>query len=122
MEGAGRFDERLGLGSDGPSSSGEETEYLVRALDANARIEYDPSLVVMHEEKVLSSAALRSVGACEGASIGYILRKHRYPLGTVTRMFLRPLGGAVLAAAGRDPARARFHLATFRGRVLGYRS
>ena len=122
VERAGRFDERLGLGSNGPSSSGEETEYLVRALDANARIEYDPSLVVMHEEKVLSPAALRSVGAREGASIGYILRKHRYPLGTVTRMFLRPLGGAVLAAARRDPARARFHLATFRGRVLGYRS
>jgi hypothetical protein len=37
-------------------------------------------------------------------------------------MFLRPLGGAVLAAAERDPARARFHLATFRGRVLGYRA
>jgi glycosyltransferase involved in cell wall biosynthesis len=122
VERAGPFDERLGLGSNGPSSSGEETEYLVRALDANARIEYDPSLVVMHEEKVLSPAALRSVGAREGASIGYILRKHRYPLGTVTRMFLRPLGGAVRAAAGRDPARARFHLATFRGRVLGYRS
>jgi glycosyltransferase involved in cell wall biosynthesis len=122
VERAGPFDERLGLGSNGPSSSGEETEYLVRALNANARIEYDPSLVVMHEEKVLSPAALRSVGAREGASIGYILRKHRYPLGTVTRMFLRPLGGAVRAAAGRDPARARFHLATFRGRVLGYRS
>ena len=54
VERAGSFDERLGLGSDGPSSSGEETEYLVRALDAAARIEYDPSLVVMHEEKVLS--------------------------------------------------------------------
>ncbi|MGB8004303.1 MAG: glycosyltransferase family A protein, partial [Gaiellaceae bacterium] len=81
VERAGRFDERLGLGSDSPSSSGEETEYLVRALDAGARIEYDPSLVVMHEEKVLSPAALRSVGAREGASIGYILRKHHYPLG-----------------------------------------
>lgn len=122
VERAGSFDERLGLGSDSPSSSGEETEYLVRALDAAARIEYDPSLVVTHEEKVLSPSALRSVGAREGASIGYILRKHRYPLGTVTRMFLRPLGGAVLAVAERDPARARFHLATFRGRVLGYRS
>jgi glycosyltransferase involved in cell wall biosynthesis len=122
VERAGSFDERLGLGSDGPSSSGEETEYLVRAVDADARIKYDPSLVVIHEEKVLSPSALRSVGARDGASIGYILRKHRYPLGTVTRMFLRPLGGAVLAAAERDPARARFHLATFRGRVLGYRS
>src|SRR5205823_4423770 len=36
----GGFDERLGL----PGSSSEEIDYLVRALDAGARIEYDPSL------------------------------------------------------------------------------
>lgn len=118
----GSFDERLGLGSPGPSCSGEETEYLVRAVDSDARIRYDPSLVVTHEDKVLSPSALRSVGARDGASIGYILRKHRYRLGTVARMFLRPLGGAALAVVRRDPARASFHLATLRGRVLGYRS
>jgi glycosyltransferase involved in cell wall biosynthesis len=122
VERVGNFDERLGLGSAGPWSSGEETEYLVRALDADARIKYDPSLVVTHEDRVLSPSALQSVGARDGASIGYILRKHGYPPATVARMLLRPLGGAVLAMARRDPARARFHLATLRGRLLGYRS
>jgi GT2 family glycosyltransferase len=118
----GDFDERLGLGSGGPWASGEETEYLVRALDRGARIEYDPSIVVLHEEKPLSSQALRSLAAREGASIGYILRKHHYPLRTVARMFVRPVGGALLALAQRDPTRARFHLSTLRGRLLGYRT
>jgi glycosyltransferase involved in cell wall biosynthesis len=118
----GDFDERLGLGSDGPSASGEETEYLVRALDRGARIEYDPSLVVFHDEKPLSSEALRSLAAREGASIGYILRKHHYAPRTVARMFVRPLGGALLALARRDRARAAFHLSTLRGRLLGYRT
>jgi GT2 family glycosyltransferase len=117
----GPFDEQLGLGSGRPWSSGEETDYLVRAVDVGLQIDYDPDLVVLHHEKTFSPAALRSAGAREGASIGYILRKHHYPRGTVGRMLIRPLGGAVLALARRDRARAGFHLSTLRGRVLGYR-
>jgi glycosyltransferase involved in cell wall biosynthesis len=118
----GRFDEELGLGSGRPWSSGEETEYLVRAVDAGARIEYDPDLLVPHDEKIYSPAALRVAGARDGASVGYILRKHRYPLMTVARMLIRPAGGAALALAQRDRAQAGFHLSTLRGRLLGYRS
>jgi glycosyltransferase involved in cell wall biosynthesis len=122
VEAVGRFDEQLGLGSGCPWSSGEETEYLVRALATGARIEYDPELVVLHDDKTFSAAALRATGAREGASVGYILRKHRYPVHTVGRMLVRPIGGALVALARRDGARARFHLSTLRGRVLGYRS
>jgi len=57
------------------------------------------------------------VGARDGASLGYILRKHRYPRRTVLRMLVRPAGGVVL-----DPRHAGFHLATLRGRLRGYRS
>jgi glycosyltransferase involved in cell wall biosynthesis len=118
----GDFDERLGLGSGGPWTSGEETEYLVRALDRGARIAYEPSIVVFHEEKPLTLQALRSLAAREGASIGYILRKHHYPPRTVARMLVRPVGGALLALARRDRAQAMFHLSTLRGRLLGYRT
>jgi GT2 family glycosyltransferase len=110
VERVGKFDEALGL----PSGSGEETDYLIRAVDAGARIEYDPTLVVEHPQK---PADLSAVGARDGASLGYILRKHRYPRRTVTRMLVRPAGGVVL-----DPRNARFHLATLRGRLRGYRS
>jgi glycosyltransferase involved in cell wall biosynthesis len=108
VERVGPFDERLGL----PSSSGEEIDYLIRALDAGARIEYDPSLVVEHPRKPVDLAA---VGARDGASIGYILRKHGYPKRVVAPMLLRPAGGAIL-----QPRRAGFHLATLRGRLKGY--
>ncbi len=118
----GGFDEQLGLGSRAPWSSGEEIDYLVRALDSGARIEYDASLVVLHEQATFTPAALRTVGARDGASVGYILRKHRYPLRSVGRMLARPAGGALLALARRDGAQARFHLSTLRGRLLGYRA
>lgn len=109
VERVGAFDERLGL----PVSSGEEIDYLIRALDTGARIEYDPSLVVDHARKEVDLAA---IGARDGASIGYILRKHRYGRRAVAGMLVRPAGGVVL-----DPRRARFHLATLRGRIAGYR-
>ena len=117
----GGFDEELGLGSGRPWSSGEETDYVVRAVDAGARIGYDPELVVPHDEKTFTAAALRVAGARDGASVGYILRKHRYPALTVARMLIRPAGGAALALARRDRARAAFHRSTLRGRLLGYR-
>jgi glycosyltransferase involved in cell wall biosynthesis len=114
VERVGEFDQTLGL----PSSSGEEFDYLIRALDLGAKLEYDPSLVVLHEQKPDAD----SFGGREGASLGYLLRKHGYPRGTVTRMIVRPAGGAVVALARGDRRRARFQLDTLRGRVRGYRS
>jgi glycosyltransferase involved in cell wall biosynthesis len=114
VERVGPFDERLGL----PASSGEEIDYLVRAVDGGARIEYDPELVVTHEPESRPAGA---VGIRDGRSVGYVLRKHDYPARTVARMLVRPAGGALAAVAKRDRERARFHLGTLRGRLLGYR-
>jgi glycosyltransferase involved in cell wall biosynthesis len=116
-ETVGSFDEELGLGSGSPWSSGEEIDYLVRAVRAGARIEYDPSLVVVHDVR----ADDVRVGARDGASIGYLLRKHGYPLRVVLRMLARPLGGTIVSLLRLDGARGRYQLATFRGRVRGYR-
>jgi len=114
----GAFDEAMGLGAGTPWSSGEDTDYLVRALDAGARIEYDPSLVVVHALR--GAGGLATAGAREGAAVGYILGKHRYPPRTVGRMLVRPLGGAATSLARLDADRARFHARTFRGRLRGY--
>src|SRR5436190_5169595 len=54
VERVGAFDERLGL----PSSSAEEIDYLIRALDTGARVAYDPTLVVMHPQKLVELAAV----------------------------------------------------------------
>ena len=120
VERVGPFDERLGLGAGTPWASGEEIEYLVRALRAGARIEYDPSLTVTHEERHLSPAELRARGYRDGASLGFILRKHGYPRGELALRLVRPLGGAALSLARGDVVQARVHVATLRGRVAGF--
>jgi glycosyltransferase involved in cell wall biosynthesis len=122
VERVGHFDETLGLGSNGRRRSGEEIEYLVRALDGGARIAYDPQLRVTHPERTYSPDERRELAARDGASVGYILRKHRYPGKTLGRMLARPVGGATLALARGNTGQARIHLATLRGRVHGYRS
>ena len=120
VERLGPFDEQLGLGAGTPWSSGEEIEYLVRALRDGARIEYDPSLTVTHEERQLSPAELRARGYRDGASLGYILRKHHYPKSEIGRRLVRPLGGVLASLMQRDLRRASFHTATLRGRLRGY--
>jgi GT2 family glycosyltransferase len=116
VERVGAFDERLGLGSGEPWCSGEEIDYVIRALDAGARIRYDPGLVVEH---VVRTDDAR-VGLRDGASVGYLLRKHRYGPRMVGRMLVRPVGGVVVALARRDVPWARYQAATLRGRATGY--
>ena len=55
VERVGTFDERLGLGSGTLWSSGEEIEYVLRALRSGARVEYDPGLTVTHPRKAYTS-------------------------------------------------------------------
>ncbi len=118
----GAFDERLGLGSGTPSTMGEEIDYVIRAVRGGARIRYEPDLVVTHEPAVLTATERRALGYREGRGVGYLLRRHRYPLTVRARMAIRPLGGAILSLARLDTSQARVHVATLHGRVAGYRS
>jgi hypothetical protein len=71
---------------------------------------------------VLSPTELGTRGYRDGASLGYILRKHRYPKGEIARRLIRPVGGVLASLARVDRAGAAFYAATFRGRVRGLRA
>jgi glycosyltransferase involved in cell wall biosynthesis len=122
VERVGAFDEQMGLGSGTPWSSAEEIDYLVRGVRSGARIDYDPSLTVTHDAPSLSPRELRDLGYRDGASFGYLLRKHRYPTSEIIRRLVRPLGGVVTSLARLNLPRARFHLANLLGRLRGLRS
>jgi glycosyltransferase involved in cell wall biosynthesis len=117
----GEFDEELGLGSGNAWSSGEEIDYLVRAVRSGAQIAYDPGLRVIHAAEPVADDR-RKLAYRDGASVGYILRKHSYPWRVTARMLVRPLGGALLSLVRLDPSRARIHVATLRGRSAAIRS
>lgn len=111
----GPFDESLGAGT--PWGSGEETDYLIRALRKGYRIRYCPEVTVLHPDKCLDPERARRYGR----GMGRVLRKHGYPLWAVSYHLARALGGAVLYAATGNPRRSRSHLEVFRGRWEGWR-
>jgi glycosyltransferase involved in cell wall biosynthesis len=117
VESVGAFDEGLGPGAAGGRWSGDETDYLLRALERGFALRYDPALEVGHAEPTdpHGDRALHY-----GAGAGAILRKHRYPLSFAIPFVLRPLGGAALALARGRREKARGHLNGFRGRLVGW--
>jgi GT2 family glycosyltransferase len=117
----GPFDQALGLGPDTRFGSGEEIDYLVRALRAGVRVEYDPSLVVHHAVRPTSPGELAALGRRDGGSVGYVLGRHDYPAGAVARMLVRPAVGALVSLVLLHATRARFQAATLVGRVCGLR-
>jgi glycosyltransferase involved in cell wall biosynthesis len=117
---AGLFDETLGVGAGTRFGSGEETDFLISAVKAGARIWYDPRLVVHHPDPVATyDEKARRRGYSYGVGMGRVLAKHRYPLRQRLRSIVRPLGGSVIAVLTLRFAKAAYHWNVARGRMEG---
>lgn len=114
------FDESLGVGAKTRFGSGEETDYLLRAIRGGSGIRFHPELTVFHPNKVLQfEPPVIARGFNYGMGMGRVLRKHRYPLAYRLRALIRPLGGCLKAGAQLDFGRAVYQWAVVRGRLLG---
>jgi SAM-dependent methyltransferase len=117
----GPFDESLGVGAGTPWGSGEETDYLLRALEHGFELHYDPALVSCHEQtRADTSAATVAAGFPYGMGMGRVLRKHGYPPWSPAYHAARAVGGAALALGRGRPQEARFQLGVARGRARGW--
>jgi GT2 family glycosyltransferase len=121
IETVGPFDETLGAGSGTEFGSGDETDYLIRTLEAGFTLHYDPSLTVFHPHNRRDFAPETvAAGRLYGAGMGRVLRKHAYPWWFAWYHCLRAIGGAAIALACGRPREARFHWAVARGRARGW--
>lgn len=115
----GDFDPKLGVGAGTPWGSGEETELLIRAIRNGYLIYYEPKITVVHPQKELDqTSAMRA--AAYGQGMGYVLRKHKYPLWFVLSSLIRPVGGSMIALFSLQWQLARYRWATFWGRARGW--
>jgi glycosyltransferase involved in cell wall biosynthesis len=116
-----RFDETLGPGANTPWGAGEDIEFVIRAIESGARIEYDPQLVVFHPNPLIDyGEAARNRAHRYAAGMGRVLRQHRYPFWFVAYQWLRPMLGSAISLVSLDVAKARFRWAAARGRVSGW--
>lgn len=119
IESVGDFDVELGVGSGTRWGSGEETDYLLRALRCGFQLEYVRSLYVFHERPVLGRGA-GARGRSYGLGFGRVQRKHKYPFRIIAYYWLRSAGGALISIAKLRPAEARLHWGNLKGRVIGW--
>jgi glycosyltransferase involved in cell wall biosynthesis len=118
---AGPFDELLGVGAGTPWGSGEETDFLLRAIACGKTVVYTPELHVHHAEKVVEySRRARDRQYAYARGLGRVLAKHRYSPAEAFSHFARPLGGAVLFLARGQAARSLYYLRILAGRGLGW--
>jgi glycosyltransferase involved in cell wall biosynthesis len=115
------FDESLGIGAGTRWGSGEETDFLIRAMQRGT-VYYDPSLVIGHPAWAAAPypEPIRRKARAYGVGMGHVLKMHGYPLHFAAWQCIRPLAGAVLALSRGQSARARFHLCIAAGRAEGW--
>lgn len=125
----GFFDESLGVGANTPWGSGEETDYLLRAIDDG--LYYNSNIMVIHPIKAEPSEIARPIETAKpqqrhvktysyAMGRGRVLRKHNAPLWFVIYNWTRPLAGVTLSLLRGRSQEARSHWATFQGRVQGW--
>ncbi|MFD0697833.1 glycosyltransferase family 2 protein [Paenibacillus sp. GCM10027628] len=121
IEKVGAFDETLGVGANTPWGSGEETDFLIRALNSGYKLFYDPQIIVLHPIAITEynkAAFQRSYKYNSG--MGRVLRKHNYPIWYVMYLFARPIAGMALAILKGNVKKLPYNWNMLRGRIKGW--
>jgi len=114
----GEFDENLGVGASTPWGSGEETDYLLKAIKKGFSIYYEPTIKIYHPQKNISSK--KALHYARG--MGYVLRKHQYSPWFFIYWQLRSLVGIGEAIIRGDWQKAMIRWAYVKGRLQGWRA
>ncbi|HVO63230.1 MAG TPA: glycosyltransferase family A protein [Terriglobales bacterium] len=115
----GAFKENIGVGADTRYQSGEESDYLLRAMENGFRLFFDPSMIVRHP-RLDSIDRLRQVTYPFALGFGYVLRSHSYSCLTFCRYFSRSVGGALLSLLKFDFANVHIYALRAAGQLRGY--
>ena len=120
-EAVGLFDEKLGVGAKTPYGSGEEADYLLRALAQGYNFFYDSSLHVYHPQvNRLTDASESARVRAYARGTGYVLRKHCYPAWFALYQITRSLVGTAVSLMKLDFPKARLRLNVLIGRTSGW--
>jgi len=115
------FDERMGLGAETPFQSGEESDFILRALEKNLSILFCPQLTIHHKQisnAITDKAIIRA--KCYGAGYGALLKKHKFSKSYVLYKILRPLTRAFLHLITLRFNDAKYKYASATGMLYGY--
>jgi glycosyltransferase involved in cell wall biosynthesis len=115
----GRFNEDIGVGARSAYQSGEETDYVLRALEQGFEMWYESSLTV-HHPSLDSIERLRKTTYPFALGAGCVLRMHDYPLHELGAHVIRSLGGAAVSLCQGNLAKAQVYVLRGAGQLVGY--
>lgn len=115
----GNFNEDMGIGAGSKYQSGEETDYVLRALEHGFPMWYESSLTV-HHPPLNAIERLRKNTYPFALGMGRVLRLHDYALHEVSGHLLRSLGGVAVSLCRGDLGRAHVYALRGAGQLVGY--
>lgn len=114
----GGFDPELGTGSKTPRQSGEDTDLVIRAIRAGARIWFTPELAIGHPRPTFDRPPSKVY--YYGVGMGHVARAHRLPAKQTLGLLCRPYLGAVVFLLRGNLQAMRYHASIGAGRSVGY--
>jgi glycosyltransferase involved in cell wall biosynthesis len=112
-----RFNEELGVGASSPFQSGEETAFLLDAMQKGSRGRFYRDIVVYHDQ-VGETDARRARKYARG--FGRVLALYDYPRAYLARSLVRPALRAALGLASLNLRLARYKMLWALGVYEGY--
>lgn len=112
-----RFNEELGVGAASPFQSGEETAFLLDAMQRGSRGRFCRDIVVYHDQ-VGETDALRARKYARG--FGRVLALYDYPRAYLVRSLVRPALRAAFGLASLNLRLARYKMLWALGVYEGY--
>ena len=111
----GRFDPALGPGTGLPYGCGEDTDYVLRALEKGLRLVRAPDILVRHPAPKLRGDGLEAKWLSYGQGRMYLLRKHGFPLWFKLANVAFPLVKALCEGPQKWSYRKHMFLGRWRG-------
>ncbi|MEI8105691.1 MAG: glycosyltransferase family A protein [Actinomycetes bacterium] len=113
------FDETLGVGSGTPWGSGDDTDFLLRALGHGFNVVFEPRLTVFHPGPTPRFRDSRRMASAYSYGIGHgeLLRRYHYPFSYQAWRVFEGFAVAMSFLLTGRLGRARFYAAMARGRA-----
>lgn len=122
LDQVGDFDEAMGVGAPGWYHAGEESDLVLRVVEAGGRVDYDPALVVWQDEpRDMPEEAFVRKMLEYGCGQGHLWRKRDLSRPLLGWYLARKVVGAGVRTARGQRTLARADLAWLRGNVAGLR-
>lgn len=115
FEKVGYFDENLGVGSGTKYSSGEETDYLLRALDKGFKIKYIDDIKIFHEEFDIDRIDLSKKAYDYSYGRMHVIQRHNYGLTFIVLNLFYPVVKLILHSKFKK-RRISYYWNQFKGR------